>query len=432
MRATALGLFGAAAAAALVAASPAAAGGFYLQEQSVKGLGRAYSGEASDTGAESMWWNPAAIAEVQVVELYNGAHAVLTSVKEHDSGSTVSRPGQPTAPVGGDPNVYNPILFGVVPNGDVAWRINDHIAIGLSVNAPFNFVTKSPQTSWARYEGEKSLLFNIDVQPTLAIHVNRYLDLGAGFDAQYTDATLSQALPNLSPLLPDGQQNLTGDGWDYGYVVGAQVHPSDRFTIGLSYRSSIKHDLDGTVSVTALQGTPAAQAFSTGAAASFRTPWIATIGARWRATDRLAVNAQVQHFGWSEFDAIRVTYAGQTSAIGQNYRDTTSAAVGVDYDVSRKVTLRAGVQYDPTPTPDIGRSVRIPDSDRFLFSAGTTIRPSSHLSFDLAAGYIDFEGSHVNSRSDAFTGTAAYTPVSLQGDVSGEGVVLSAGARLNF
>ena len=38
------------------------ASAFYLQEQSVKGAGRAFSGEVADQGPESLWWNPAAIA----------------------------------------------------------------------------------------------------------------------------------------------------------------------------------------------------------------------------------------------------------------------------------------------------------------------------------------------------------------------------------
>jgi len=39
-----------ASAASLALTTTAAAAGFYLQEQSVRGLGRAYSGEAADTG----------------------------------------------------------------------------------------------------------------------------------------------------------------------------------------------------------------------------------------------------------------------------------------------------------------------------------------------------------------------------------------------
>src|SRR5919199_1657852 len=57
----ALLLFGTALGAGLTAAAPADAAGFYLQEQSVRGWGRANSGEVADRGPDSLWWNPAAI-----------------------------------------------------------------------------------------------------------------------------------------------------------------------------------------------------------------------------------------------------------------------------------------------------------------------------------------------------------------------------------
>ena len=54
-------LFGTAGVLFLTAGSPAHAAGFYLQEQSVRGWGRANSGEVADQGPASLWWNPAAI-----------------------------------------------------------------------------------------------------------------------------------------------------------------------------------------------------------------------------------------------------------------------------------------------------------------------------------------------------------------------------------
>ena len=414
------------------AAAPAWAGAFYIQEQSVKGLGRAYSGEAADTGAESLWWNPASIAGVEGVEVATGAHAVLIDARDDDAGSTISRPFQPTAPVGGQPRAYNPIVFGVVPNTAVAWRINDRIAVGFAVDAPFNFTTKYDPTSFARYDGEKSLLFSIDLQPTVSFRVNRYVDLGVGFDAQYLEATLSNAIPNLSPLLPDGQQKLTGDGWNYGYVVGAQLHPAERISVGVSYRSSIKHDLSGRVTADVLPLTPYAQTLDTAARAAFSTPWIATLGVRWRATDRLTLDAQAQHLGWSEFDRITVSYVGGGSVTPENYRDTTTLALGVEYAVNPQWTMRTGAQYDPTPTNPLTRSVRVPDSDRFLVSIGSTVRPAPRLSLDASVGWIDFFGARVNSNTDALAGTPLVTPVSTQGSVMGSGVLLSAGARMTF
>ncbi|MGH1557166.1 OmpP1/FadL family transporter [Caulobacter segnis] len=82
----------------------------------------------------------------------------------------------------------------------------------------------------------------------IAYRVNDLIDLGVGVSALYADAELTNALPNISPLQPDGcPQSLKGDGWAYGYTVGAQLHPSKSLTIGASYRSKIDQKLDGTV-----------------------------------------------------------------------------------------------------------------------------------------------------------------------------------------
>ena len=53
-------------------ASSANAAAFYLQEQSVRGAGRAFSGEVADQGAASLWWNPASIGGMTGGAIYNG------------------------------------------------------------------------------------------------------------------------------------------------------------------------------------------------------------------------------------------------------------------------------------------------------------------------------------------------------------------------
>ncbi len=92
-------------------ATQAHASGFYLQEQSVRGTGRAYSGEVADQGPASLWWNPAAIAR-SPREVYVGGHAVLVESKVNNAGSTITFPGGVTVPVSGDPRASNPIQNG--------------------------------------------------------------------------------------------------------------------------------------------------------------------------------------------------------------------------------------------------------------------------------------------------------------------------------
>jgi long-chain fatty acid transport protein len=417
---------------ALVAASQASASAFYLQEQSVRGSGRAYSGEVADKGASSLWWNPAAIAGIERSEGYLGFHSVQVNSKVVNNGSTITRPVPPTGlttPIGGAQTAFDPINDGVVPNGAVAFRINDRLSFGVAVAAPYNFTTEYNNDSWTRYDALKSHLLTINVDGVLAYKVSDFLDLGVGVTALYADAELTNALPNISPLQPDGSQSLKGDGWAYGYTVGAQIHPSSNFTIGASYRSKIDQKLDGKVAVAGLLAPiPSANNFTVDGQAKISLPWMANIGARWAVNDQWTLNASASRIGWSEFDAIRVTFPGAATTSIQDYKDTTSYAVGVDYQASPRLTLRTGVQYDPTPTPDVGRTARVPDGDRMMYAAGATWAATDSLKLDAALNYIKFDDSEIN-RVDA---TATGATVRQFGDVTGHAVVLSAGARMSF
>ncbi|OYW93330.1 MAG: long-chain fatty acid transporter [Caulobacterales bacterium 32-67-6] len=411
-------------------ASPAAAGGFYLQEQSVRGAGRAYTGEVADTGVSSLWWNPAAIAR-SPREVYVGAHAIFVDAEVENTGSTITYPGGVTVPVGGEPRAFNPIQDGLAPNFAIATPVGDRFALGFSVAAPYNFTTEYRDNAWARYDGLESGLTTADMQLTAAMRATDWLDLGAGVSAQYTEATLSTAYPNLAPGAPDGVSQLKGEGWDYGWTVGAQAH-FDTLTFGASYRSAIEHDLEGDVRVLGLGGPLAPFNVDTEGSANFSTPWIATFGARWQATDRLGLNAQVNRIGWSEFDAINVTSSAVNETLPQRYKDVTTGGVGMDYAVNPRLTLRAGVQYDPTPTPDDLRTARVPDGDRWLYGVGATADITETLKMDAALSYIAFDESEVNHDTTFYEGTPAATTSRLRGTVNGNAGIISLGLRKTF
>ncbi|MET3664632.1 outer membrane protein transport protein [Caulobacter sp. 1776] len=417
---------------ALAAASQASASAFYLQEQSVRGTGRAYSGEVADKGVGSLWWNPASIAGIERSEGYLGLNAILVDSKVSDTGSTITRPVPPTGlttPVGGENRASKPINNGLVPNLGAAFKINDKLSLGLSVAAPYNFTTEYSKASWTRYDALKSQLRTVNVDGVVAYKVNDLIDLGVGVTAMYADAELTNALPNISPLQPDGTQSLKGDGWAYGYTVGAQLHPSKSLTIGASYRSKIDQKLKGTVTVGGLLAPiPAANNFSTDGQAKITLPWIANVGARWAVNDKLTLNGSVSRVGWGEFDAIRIKFATSATESVQNYKDVTTYAVGVDYQATPRLTLRTGVQYDPTPTPDVGRTARVPDGDRMMYAVGATWAATDNLKLDAAISYIAFDKAKIN-RTDV---TATSSTVNLRGDVEGSAVVLATGARFSF
>jgi long-chain fatty acid transport protein len=358
-------------------------------------------------------------------------HAVFVDATVQNQGSTITYPGGVTLPVQGEPRAFNPIQNGVAPNFAIATPLGDRFAVGLSVAAPYNFTTEYRANSWARYDALTSRLTTADIQLTGAWQAADWLDLGVGVSGQYTEAKLSTAYPNLSPLAPDGVSQLSGDGWDFGWSAGAQAHLG-QLTLGASYRSAMEHDLEGRVLVMGLAGPIAAANMDVAGSARFTTPWIATFGARWQATEKLALNAQVQRIGWGEFDDIEVSFPGGGETLAQGYKDVTSGGVGLDYAVNDRLTLRTGVQYDPTPTPDAARTARVPDGDRWLYGVGATAKVTDRMSFDAALAYIDFKDSGVNHDTTFYGGTPAATTTRLRGEVEGQGYVLSLGLRTTF
>lgn len=411
-------------------AAPAFAGSFYLQEQSVRGAGRAFSGEAADRGVGSLWWNPAAIAR-SGREVSVGLHAIRIDSEVRNAGSYVTYPGGVDVPVVNPRNTeVDPIESGLVPNFAFATPIGDRFAVGVSVAAPYNFTTKYERSSFARYDALTSELRSGDASLTVAYQVNDWLDVGAGLNAQYVKAKLTSAMPSVSPLLPDGSSSLEGDGWDFGWNVGAQVHTGP-WDFGLSYRSKIEHELDGDVAI-ALTGPLAPNSVSTSGTASFNTPWFASASVRYAVNDKLTLNAQVNRIGWSEFQAITVEYTGGGDVIHQNYKDVTTGAIGLDYALSDKTTLRAGVGYDPTPTRDSLRTARIPDADRWLVSVGGSTQVTEGVTFDAGLTYIAFSDSTIRDDRAFYAGTPAAVTSHLRGEAEGSALVASIGARWAF
>ncbi len=426
-------LMAGAAAAALGIASQAHAAGFYLEDQSAKGTGRAFSGEASDTGSESLFYNPASIAGITGFEFSSSATAILASANVTDTGSTITRPGQATTSVGGAPRAFNPVAPGVIPSAAFAYGLPHNLSIGMSVTSPFSFATKYNGDSFVRYTADSTRLTTIDIQPTIAWRPLPWLGIGAGPVIEYSDAVFSSALPQLTPGGSDGYEYLHGDGWNVGYTVGAQIHPTQRVTVGLAYRSKVDHTLNGNVQTSGLTGLLALAGanFNQAASAKFTTPWTATFGVRWKVTDKLTVEGQGVHFGWSDFNQIQFTPTIVPAAL-ENYHDTTNGAVGFDYDVTPKWTVRAGVQYDPTPTPNVGRDAHVPDGDRYLFAAGSSYKLSPRMIMDAGISYVDFQKTHINRDATAYGGTIAVTPISIEGDVDASAVTMSLGSRFYF
>ena len=420
------------AAALLAGAGEAAAGGFSVNEISVEGMGRANAGMAADTGAGALWFNPASIAR-SGREISVGVHNRNHRTDFTDNGSNITLPVPPaglTVPIGGRSNVEDGAQDLTAPYAAGVMPIGDRLALGLSVAKPFFLKTELGADAWSRYDTIRSQIEVTEVQLTGAVQVTDWLDLGGGMIAQYNDAYLDQAWPNLAPGAPDAISRLKADGWNWGWTIGAQAH-FDTVSLGVSYRSKVVQDVDGTLALSGLVAPLDPFNFTAPAQATFTLPANLSVAARWAVTPALSLHGQIDRAGWSEYDVITVNF-GQVVVIPQNFDDTTSVAIGVDYALNDMWTVRAGVKSDPAPSPDTLREPGVWDAESRVWAVGATVTLQEGMNVHGALAWTDFEDAVLIDNDVFYAGSPAQTTARSRGVFSGDGVSASLGLDWKF
>ena len=403
---------------ALALSTGAQAAGFYIQEQSVRGLGSAFSGSTTTLDdASTIYFNPSGMTQLEGYQAQAGVNVLFPHSKLSNTGTT-SGTGAGLPVGGGSDNPYDPTP---VPNGFFSAQLTDSLWAGVGVTAPFGLASEYDDGWFGRFDSTKTELRVIDVQPTIAYKVNDWLSLGAGVNIQHASADLRNA--QVLGAGVEGTSKLEGDDFGYGYSLGLQLRPLDTTTIGIDYKSEVHHDLDGDLTVRGPTGAIVAAATSDGKA-KLNTPDHATFGIAHKITPKLTLQGQATWFGWNNFESIAVRRQGSAAAdpapVIQNYQTTWAFAAGAEYEANDDWTLRGGVQFDETPTTDEFRTSRTPDGDRTWVSLGATYSLMDNLDLDMAATYI-----HVESGEISVARGAGVTNADTEGHVGIAAVGLS-------
>lgn len=432
---------------ALARAGDVQAAGFALREQSPSAQGNAFAGATAGGDELSlMFFNPAALGGIDEVQLQAVATAVAPRVELDDaSGSTVV----PTT-IGGTGHNSDIAADAVLPAFYAAVPLPGRVTLGLAVNVPFGLETNYPDGWVGRYHAVKSDLKTVNINPAFAWRATDWLSLGGGFQAQYADGTLTNAIdfgtigaaagvPGAAPAQQDGFSRLQGDDWAYGWNAGLIVEPLAGTRVGVAYRSEIKHTLRGEVDFTGDDdGIANLLRRSTGAftdsdaSLGLTTPASLSVGLHQDVTPKLALLAEAQWTDWSVFDQLTVKFDNPDqpdNVTEEEWHDAWFLALGTTYRATDDVTLRAGVALDQSPVKDKYRTPRVPDENRYWLSVGAGWKPAAWLDLDAALTYIWLEDSEVDlttaDQGNTFRGN-------LQADYESDIVLVGLSARVRF
>ncbi len=387
------------------AATPALAAGYGLREHSVDAMGVAYAGAAaSDSDASYLAYNPASLAGVENGDATMG----VTFIFPHSDGSfTATTSFGNDAGGDGQPSEY--VNDAMVPQVSLRQRINEQWAVGITVNVPWGLKTEYPGDWAGRYYAGKTRLTVASITPMVSYQVTPTFALGVGINAQYAKGTLSNAIDfgligavngfGTTPGTLDGSAIIkNADDWSWGWVAGAMFHPSDRVTLGVSYRSSVHHTVEGPIHFTWDAGGVAAGIngamglfADTHVAVNVTTPDVVAAGLRYQFNDQWTGLLGVDWTNWSVFKELRVRMANPVQpddVTTANWDDSWFVSAGLEYAMNEAWTLRAGAAYDDTPVPDSTRSPRIPDTGRFWLAAGATWHMTDRMDVKLAYAHV--------------------------------------------
>jgi long-chain fatty acid transport protein len=378
-----------------LAGTTAFAGGYRVAIQGQKQLAMGHTGVAVVNSAEVAFFNPAGMSFLEdKFNLSFGANALFAETKFQNSTYNWSAS---TSNVGTPFSLY------------ATYRLTDWLTAGLAVYTPYG-----SSVAWDKDWKGAHLVNDIDlkaifVQPTISIKIADQFSIGGG--PIYVNGSVNfNRNVATNPLLTDN-----GSGTDvtldakgitaWGYTAGFMFNPTDKFRLGLNYRSEIimeARDGSATFSDVPLFAltTPALQ--NTTFNADLPLPAEVTAGMSYKLTSKWLVAFDYNYALWNVYEALAVDFAtGGTSYNARNYKNASTYRVGTQYDATEKFTFRAGWYFDESPVQDGYFAPETPRNDSMGFTGGLTYQINKKLGVDASFLYLHFD--EIDNSYDHYT-----------------------------
>jgi long-chain fatty acid transport protein len=374
----------------LFAVSNAFGSGFAIYTQGASSLGQGNATIAHTEDPSAIFFNPALINKLDKTQIELGTTIIFPSrkFKSDLTGKTLKA----------DEDVFYPsTLF-------VTHKFNEKLSAGLGVFNPFGLATKWPDDWEGRFITTNSEMQTYNINPVVSYQITPHIAFAAGVDFLFLDATLEKKINLFSS--GEAGQKFEGDGNGVGYNFGILIEPHKDISIGASYRSEIKVDIDGNATFDL--PTPLLNAVfpNTTGNTDLTLPQQVHFGIYYEGFYPLTFEVAARWEGWSSFDRLEVKLdkpVGPTKETvfitKRNWKDTWSGNIGIKYQVSDMLALLAGYLYQGNPVPDATFDPSIPDANGHLFSIGADVKHKS-LRFGLAYSYQKLQVRNKNNSVD--------------------------------
>ncbi|MFO0792545.1 MAG: outer membrane protein transport protein [Candidatus Brocadiaceae bacterium] len=295
---------------------------------------------------------------------------------------------------------YLPTLF-------VTHKFNEKVSAGVGLFNPFGLGIDWGDDWEGRYITTNTEFSTFTLNPVVSYQITPTIAFAGGADFLLLDTTLEKKV-NLSSFgLPDANEKFKGDGYGVGYNLGILYDITRDVSIGISYRSAIKVDIDGNANYDLPAGTPSSITTlfpHTDAHSDITLPQQVFTGICYKGFNPLTLEAGLRWEGWSSFDELKIDLDQQVAGVTQSvtkkdWNDTYAPTLGAQYQFNKTFALLAGYSYEQTPVPDKTFDPVVPDANAHLFTIGTDIKYKK-TKITVGYGYQRLEGTRKDNSID--------------------------------
>jgi len=397
----------------LVSAVPCSGAGYGIYEWGARGnaLGGAMVARADDPSA--LAYNPAGITQLPGDQFMVGITAIMPDIdinfRNAPAGSVDGR---------GKDNIWP------IPNAFYTHQINETYWVGFGIYSRVGLGTevKNEEQFAGRYNCSRAGIESLSFNPNLAVKITDELSVAVGAEAVWLDFSYNKFtdVDGNPATATDIKQEISADGWKYGFNLALHYKPEDWLSIGASFRNEISMGVDGEADFTRSSGAEAALAAmkaslvpavkqmgtfldaalrDTGVGGTEPIPQLVSVGVMFTPVDRLSVEVDAVHTKWSSYKQLTMEYdniLGDRSS-RKNWEDTWRFQIGLEYAFSDRLDLMAGYVFDESPIVDEYVDYAVPANDRQIYSLGARLH-TGRWTFDVSYSYLTVKDRDVSAR----------------------------------
>jgi long-chain fatty acid transport protein len=350
-------------------------------------LGGAFVGVGDDPS--TVWYNPAGMTNLDGTQYQQGVFYTLIHTRvDLAAGGTAS----------------NKQMLGIGPMVYLTSNLKtERLRFGFGFNAPFGQRSDWGNTNPFRTAINRASLRLLNFNPSLAYQLTPTLSVGVGFNASIADVHQSRGLAPVGLFGGNDIFVFEGSGHGFGYNAGVMWKPRPEHTFGISYRSKMQIDFDGTATIVAPPGFVPA----TGKAhAGLNFPQIIMVGYSYRPNDKWLFAVGIDWTDWNQLNSLdlRSDLPPANVSVGLHWKSSFLYQFGVEHAFNEQWIARFGYVFSENSVPDATFNPVTPDSDRHVFNFGFTYRSKSKK-FEFHALYQFTYG-----EERVVTGTSYATP----------------------